>query len=196
LPPVLTNHMVVNIEKTNIVHFRKKRCNLTNVEFRLGNKIVKKVKEYKYLGVLLDEFMNFNATVDLLSGAAGRALGAIINKFKSHRNSSYNAFSKLFHSNVCPILDYCSGVWGYKNFQACEKIQYRAQRWYLGVHNKTPLLAIAGDMGWADSLTRRHTDMLRLWNRLIKLPDNRITKKILWDKNKCNKNWMERRQRI
>ena len=106
--------------------------------------------------------MTFNPTAELLSGAASRALGAIINKFKTHKNCLYNAFNKLYHSTVCSINDYCSGVWGFNTFVACDKVQYRAQRWFLGVHNKTPLLAIAGDMGWTDPQVRRHLDMLRL----------------------------------
>jgi hypothetical protein len=58
------------------------------------------------------------------------------------------------------------------------------------VHNKTPLLAIFGDMGWIDSKDRRHLDMLRLWNRLVKMDNNRLTKKIfLWDKDHGNLSW-------
>jgi hypothetical protein len=189
--------MSINVGKTNIIHFRKKSKSLTNFQFKIGSNIIEKVTEYKYLGVLLNEFMNFNSTAELLSGAAGRGLGSIINKFKNYRNAGYKTFTKLFHSNVCSILDYCSGVWGYKSYDHSDKIQNRAQRWFLGVHNKTALAAIAGEMGWVDSKTRRHLDMIRFWNRLIKFDDNRLVKKIfLWDKYLCKNNWCEELKNI
>ena len=182
--------MTINIDKTNVIHFRKKRNAMTNHEFKLGGATIRNVKEYKYLGVLLNEFMDFNSTAELLSGAAGRALGGLINKFKTFRNAGYASYKKLFHTNICPILDYCSGVWGFKNYSLCEKIQYRAQRWFLGVHNKTPLAAISGDMGWVTSQNRRHLNMLRLWNRLVKFEESKLVKRIfIWDLHHSNNNW-------
>ena len=182
--------MTINIDKTNIVHFRPRNTNLTEFNFKIGNSDLDKVNRYKYLGIMIDEFLTFNDNAELLSGAANRALGSIINQFKLFKNAGYKAFSKLFNTNVCSILDYCSGVWGNKAFHVIDKVQYRAQRWYLGVHNKTPLHAIAGDMGWDDSLIRRHISILRLWNRLIKMDNSRIAKMIfMWDKRICRKNW-------
>ena len=182
--------MTINIDKTNVIHFRKKRTVVTNHEFKLGGATVRNVKEYKYLGVLLNEFMDFNSTAELLSGAAGRALGGLINKFKTFRNAGYTSYKKLFHTNICPILDYCSGVWGFKNYSLCDKVQYRAQRWFLGVHNKTPLAAISGDMGWGTSKNRRHLNMLRLWNRLVKFEESKLVKRIFtWDYHHSNNNW-------
>jgi hypothetical protein len=184
--------MTVNIDKTNIVHFRKKVCSLTKFDFHLGSAELKKVDKYKYLGVILDEFLNFDSNAEVLSAAASRALGAVINKFKCFKNAGYNTYYKLFHTNVCPILDYCSGVWGYKIFTSCDKIQNRAARWYLGVHSKTTLFALSGDMGWVDSKFRRHVNILRFWNRITNLDNNRLVKKVfLWDKSLCSKNWSE-----
>ena len=87
-------------------------------------------------------------------------------------------------------MDYCSGIWGYQNFGKLNTIHNRAQRLYLGVHRFAPNLAINGDMGWVNSNTRRKIEMLRLWNRLIKMDNSRLTKKIfLWDKDKNVRNW-------
>ena len=95
----------------------------------------------------------------------------------------------MFNTSVVPILDYCSGVWGYTSFPDCEKVQHRAIRYYLGVHPKAPLLAITGAMGWVDPQVRRHVNIIRLWNRLLKMEDSRLTKKIfLWDHSLCKNN--------
>jgi hypothetical protein len=182
--------MSINVEKTKVVHFRPKRKSMSTFDFKIGNSDIEIAKHYKYLGIMMDEFLNFETTVELLAGAANRALGSIISKFNNIRNVGYKTFKKLYHTNICPILDYSSGVWGFKKYKSCDKVQYRAIRYYLGVHNKAPLLSLQGDMGWAESNDRHIVEMFRLWNRFIKLEDGSITKKIfLWDKQNCNQNW-------
>ena len=73
---------------------------------------------------------------------------------------------------------------------SCNKIQQRAIRYYLGVHRFCPIPALNGDIGWNTCLVRRKISMVRYWNRLIKMPDESITKKIfLWDYRQYNNNW-------
>ena len=184
--------LMVNIDKTNVVHFRKVRTLRTNFEFKYGEKNLDIINQYKYLGIILDEHLTFNATAAALAGGAGRALGSVITKFSHLKNIGYETYTKMFETSVVPILDYSSGVWGFKLFPDCDKIQNRAIRYYLGVHPKAPLLAITGDMGWMNSQVRRHINMIRLWNRLIKMEDSRLTKKVfLWDHALCKNNWSE-----
>ncbi len=54
----------------------------------------------------------------------------------------------MYHSQVVPIKEYGSGVWGYGNSLSCNKSQFIAIWHLLGIHPKTPLLALEGDMGW------------------------------------------------
>ena len=60
-----------------------------------------------------------------------------------------------------------------------EKIQLGAQRCFLGVHNKAPIDGISGDFGWIPTKYCRYITMCRLWNRLVKLEDHRLPKKLL-----------------
>lgn len=75
--------MKVNVEKTKIVHFRAPRCTRTKFCFKYDNCIIEIVDSYKYLGVYLDEHLNFYKCTDILTESAGRALGGVIAKFKS-----------------------------------------------------------------------------------------------------------------
>ena len=144
------------------------------------------------MGVILDESLRFNETADTLAGAGGRALGSIISKFRTLRNVGFDTFTKMFDSNVSPILEYCSGVWGFKEFDQCDKVHQRAIRYYLGVHQKAPLLAICGDMGWSSAKLRRHVNMIRFWNRLVSMDSSRLTKKIFdWDHSLSKQNWSD-----
>ena len=63
-------------------------------------------------------------------------------------------------------------------------------RYFLGVHRFTPILAMVGDTGWLLGMYRRWVHIIRMWNRLILMEDNRITKKaFIVDYLRCNKNW-------
>ncbi len=92
----------------------------------------------------------------------------------------FQTFGKLYHSGVVPVMDYCAGVWGYRKYSSCSNIQNRALRYILGVHQKVPILALEGDMGWITNDVRRQTEMLRLWNRLIDMDDSRLTKRYFY----------------
>ena len=128
-------------------NFRKKRVSRTSTIFSLGEDQIDITDKYKYLGIYLNEYLDFNVTCETLAGAAGRALGGVISKFKQFKDVGFNTFDKMYHSGVTSVMDYCAGVWGFKKIEACDKIQLRALRYYLGVHAKTPILAIEGDTG-------------------------------------------------
>ena len=58
--------MRINKEKSNVVHFRKRRKPRTNVVFKFGDNELNIVSDYKYLGLILDEYMTFEKAVDTL----------------------------------------------------------------------------------------------------------------------------------
>ena len=72
----------VNKEKTKVIHFRNKRRPRSNAQFLFDESNLEIVSSYKYLGITLSEYLDFNVTANVLAGAAGRALGAILAKFK------------------------------------------------------------------------------------------------------------------
>ena len=74
------------------------------------------------------------------------------------------------------MFNYCVGIWGFKQFTKIDTLQSKAIRYFLRVLRFTPILAINGEMGWTLFIYRRWVNMIRLWNRLINMDDNRITK--------------------
>ena len=66
-----------NAKKSNVIHFRHDEK--TSVSFNIGRDYVNNVSQCKYLGIELNEFMDFDVTADNLARAGNRALGAIIN---------------------------------------------------------------------------------------------------------------------
>ena len=47
-----------------------------------------------------------------------------------------------------------------------------------------------GDMGWATPQMRHHANMMRFWNRLVNMDDDRLTKTVfMWDWMLNKANW-------
>ncbi len=118
--------------------------------------------KYNYLGIVLNEHLEYSMVAMILANSAGRALGAIYNKYRLNKGFGYNTYTKLYHSDVVPILDYCSSVWSYCNLDKIDTVKNRALRLFLGVHKFAPNLSINADMGWIPSKIRKHTEILRM----------------------------------
>ena len=174
--------MAVNTDKTKVVHFRQRSHVQTIYNFYLGSDVLEIVAHYKYLGVIFDEFLDFEHNASVLADAAGRALGAIRTKLKYLKECGFRSFNTLFHSGVLSISDYSAGVWGIKTFNKIEQVSYRGARYYLGVHRFASTATLLGDLGWVSARTRHNMLILKLWNRLCEMSSNRITRKVFnWD---------------
>ena len=71
-----------------------------------------------------------------------------------------------------------------------EKVQNTGAHVFLGVNCFTPILSKQGYIGWHLCQTRIEFNMLRYWNRLLKMDDNRKGKLLfLWDHSLAYNNW-------
>ena len=180
----------VNVLKSKIVHFRSKRKIGSDYAFKYAADIIERVSSYKYLGIFLDEHLDFSKCSEILAESASRALGGIISKFNMLKDCGYKTYTKLFDSGVLPILNYGAEIWGYGKHPKCDNILNRAMRYFLGVHKYAPTAAVQGDMGWISLKYRRYQAMLRFWNRLVKMDETRLTKRVfLWCYDNPENNW-------
>ena len=156
-------HMVINTDKTKTMHIRKRNTKCSNKTFQLGSVNLEMVKMYKYLGVTISEFLDEGWIVDELAKSGSRVLGEVINKTRTNYDLGYNAYTKLFHCCVTPILDYASGAWcigSNVNCRSLDKIQYRAIRHFCGVPKTTSLLGLTSEMGWLPGSVRCDVEAL------------------------------------
>ena len=126
----------------------------------------------------MDSHLNYKVNGSVLSDAGGRALGKIISTVRSMRNIGYKTFTKMYDAGVRPIHNYGAGVWGQGRYADIDKVYNRAIRYFLGVHPRTPIAGLQGEMGWNSPLLDRQVCLLRYWNKLVTMDDDRLTKKM------------------
>ena len=175
-----SNKLKLNNDKTELIIFKNRHQikDHINESICINDIEIQPSCKIKNLGVIFDEHLEFDEHCKLLAQAGTRALGAIVSKLRYNEDIQYETFTRCFNSNVNPVTDYGSEVWGYRKESCTDTIQLKAIRSYLGVHKHAPNLAILGDMGWTPSIIRRKLNLLRYWNRLIKLEDHRLTKHV------------------
>ena len=140
----------INVLKSNIIHFRPKKVPISQFVFKCGTQVIKTIDRYTYLGVILDEHMSFSFCIDSRYTSGSKSLSSIIGKYNVYGNFTYDMYSQLYDACVIPTMLYGAEVFGYIHPSNFEKIQKRALRFFMGVHNSTPIQAMMGDMGWTD----------------------------------------------
>ncbi len=158
--------------------------------FTPENELLEYSNCYRYLGVYMDEHMDFEYSSEKFAESAGRALGSVTYKYKNYPDMGYSTYTKHFDHCVASVMGYASGIWGFRNHTKLDGIQNRGQSVFLGVRRYSIVLCLEGDTGWMKAKNRRHLNMLRYWNRLVKLHFDRLPKRIfVWEYMNGKNNW-------
>ena len=94
----------------NVVHFRNPGQEKSTLEFEYNGS--KSISVYKYLGVIMDEHLNFESCSKTLADSGSGTLSAIISHLKTFKNIGFKIYTKMYESCIVPVLDYASGLWG------------------------------------------------------------------------------------
>ena len=106
----------VNLTKTNIMHIRGIRKTQSMFMFLFDKNPVPYCSSYKYLGCSIDEFLDFEFTVNQLADSVGRALGSIVTKMIKNGGFPIKVYKTLYESCVCSVSDYGSEVHGFHQY--------------------------------------------------------------------------------
>ena len=173
--------MSINVTKSQVVHFRRPSVPKTKAIFKCGDRVLDVVESYTYLGMLIDEFLDYERTAKSVAKSASRALGLLIAKCKIIGGLPFNVFTKLYDNIVVPVISYSVCIWGFKPYSCISAIQNRAMRFYLGVGKYTPNAALSGEMGWVPMCVRQYTSISNFLVRISCTQSSRLNKRIaLW----------------
>ena len=188
------NSMMININKSNVVHFRPNSVARSDFVFKCGEEVISYTDKYMYLGLLLTEHLDYNVSAKSVAQSASRALGLLIARYKTMGGMSFAVFSKLYNSTVWPVISYASAIWGTRTYSCINAVENRAQRFFLGVGKYTPSAAVAGDMGWLPPIVKQYKNICNMWHRYSSMNISRINSKVFqWTVNIAGrncKNWV------
>ena len=119
------------------MHIRKPQKRRARYMFVFGHNIVEFCEEYKYLGVTINEFLNYSKTTKELSNPAGRALGFVITKMIKNGGFPVNVYKTVVEACVFSISDYAGEVWGSHEYASTKQLHTRAIRAFLGLPKGT-----------------------------------------------------------
>ena len=187
------NLISVNAAKSNIVHFRNPSEPQSDTVFTVNDENILYTMQYKYLGIVLSEHLDYAITAKNVAQSANRALGLLIAKSKAFGGIQYGPFTKLYESVVCPVISYSAAIWGTQSYSCINAVQHRAARYFLNVGRYTPNAAVNGDIGWTPMIAKCWKPVLTFWCRCINMDAARLNRKIFcWSNSKMStrcKNW-------
>ena len=187
-----TNCMSVNLSKTKVIHFRNQSVDKSVFQFKCGGLNIDYTDSYKYLGLVLNAYLDYSVTAKYVAKSATRALGLLISKFKQSGGMPFDVYKKLYDTTVWSVISYGAAVWGMKEYSVINTGQNKACRFFLGVGKYTPNTAVNGDMGWTPTHIKQMTTVLSHWFRLNHMDSDRINKQVfLWSYHTRHKhkNW-------
>ena len=106
---VNANGLLLNLKKTNFMLFSRRNLQ-QNLSVLIDNVKIERVKEAKFLGVILNEKLSWLTHINALKSKMSRYIG-IMYKIKAF--IPLQARLQIYHSFIQSHLNYCSLVWGF-----------------------------------------------------------------------------------
>ncbi|KAL8602911.1 hypothetical protein ACOMHN_062606 [Nucella lapillus] len=158
------------------MEFHPQRCSTLRVSrkrdkttpaYELHGQTIENVSPTKYLGVNIQENMQWEFHIDSITKKASKTLGFIRRNLKiGNKKTKETAYKAL----VRPLLEYAASVWDpytANEIEALEKIQRRAARWVVNRHRQTSCVdTILDSLNWPPLQQRRKKARLETFYKL------------------------------
>ena len=120
------NRLALNVKKTNFVIFRTKSKPMNhNVTLKFGKKAITQKDHIKYLGVNLDENLDWSNHVAEISKKVSRGIGVM---YRIRRYVDLSILKSIYYSLIYSHLLYAIEVWGNACDTLTEKILIFAKK--------------------------------------------------------------------
>jgi len=103
-----SNKLSLNVQKTNYIIFTNKKIPEDD-QLTLDGRKLERVVSTKFLGVVIDERLNWAEHVNYISIKISKSLG-VLGRVKHILSSS--SLLMLYHTMIFPYLNYCNIIWG------------------------------------------------------------------------------------
>jgi hypothetical protein len=108
-----TNKLSISEEKTVVMMNKSPpRVHHRDIRLRIGTKFIQMVKNYKYLGVVIDPKLTFESNAAYATTKARRIIMGLRRKVSRHwGQNSVTAFRTIYRGAIIPVLTYASRIW-------------------------------------------------------------------------------------
>ena len=89
--------------------FSKKKTPQNELRLQIDGEAINEVYKTKFLGVIIDNKLNWKDHISYICGKKARGIGMII---KAGNYLNKNGLMALYYSFVYPYLMYCNHIWG------------------------------------------------------------------------------------
>ena len=106
------NKLSLNVVKSKFMIFQKKKKNIQILNVKIDNVNIDQVKEFNFLGLIIDTNLNWKKHAEKISNACSKKIG-ILNKLKHILPLDIKKI--LYNSLIVPHINYCIMAWGFKS---------------------------------------------------------------------------------
>ena len=104
------NKLSLNVVKSKFMIFQKKNTEILNL--KIDNINIDQVKEFNFLGLIIDTNLNWKKHAEKISNACSKKIG-ILNKLK--HILPLDIKKTLYNSLIVPHINYCIMAWGFES---------------------------------------------------------------------------------
>ena len=138
---LLANRLTLNIKKTHYIIFTKSKSGpATNKDIFISNQTIDRVAETRFLGVIIDEHLNYHSHISHIKSKVARGVGILC---RARKFFDSKTLQDLYYSFIHPYLNYCVEIWGNTHstyLGPLHILQKRAIRIILGVRPRAHTL--------------------------------------------------------
>ncbi len=127
------NQLSLNVPKTKFLIFHKKRKNITPPEIKIQNIIIKRVPDFNFLGLILNENLSWKNHCDKISNKISKSVGDL-NRLKYFIAKDIRIM--LDNSMIVSHMNYCILACGYE-FNRIAKLQKKLFVLIQNLYSKT-----------------------------------------------------------
>ena len=149
---ICANRLSLHIGKTSCMLVtsaqRRRRMSHDHLDLSLNDNQIEHVKASPYLGITINQNLNFNIQTNNICNKANRALGALK---KAAPFLPIDTRTIMFNTMVLPHLDYCCTIWrttSNTNIGKLLKIQNRGMHIILQCHPRTHIADMLSNLKW------------------------------------------------
>ena len=102
------NKLSLNVKKTHFLIFGNKKERFDKVEITIDDKVISQEHSTKFLGVYIDDKLNWKKHIEHISKKISRGIGVLC---KARRMLNLCSLKTLYYSFIYPYLMYCNHVW-------------------------------------------------------------------------------------